>query len=210
LKYTGSTLAALALGTHSVAAQRRGSDLDFERNDDGDIEFDYEDVTFESDDGKIELSDEDIDLEAEDTGMFDLVVDRSGVQVDLEVEDTDDVELRMEVGSDEIELEADNGDEVEFEANRAPERAFESEMGDIEYRGRSIDVDWDPEDSELDIRGDVKLKAEFNGDIELEYDDGTVELDYETNGDTELEYTGETVELDWENGRDDDFEAREA
>jgi hypothetical protein len=212
LKATTGTVTAVAFGASGNAlAQSRGrQDLDFERDDDGDIEFDYEDLSFESDDGKVELRDDDIDFEADDTDMVELRIDRGGVQVDLDVKDQHDLELRMASGSDTIDLEVDDRDEVEFEADGSLERAFEAEDGDVEYRGRSIDVDWDAEDSELDIRGDVSLELDLSDGIDIEYDDGTVDLDYETNGDTSLEYTGQTVEIDWENGRDDDFEAREA
>lgn len=162
------------------SSRSRGrKNLDYERMDNGDVEFDYEEVSFESEDG--------------------------------------DIELRLDTGNNAVDLEVNgaglrhhSGDDVEFEAAQSPDRAFEAEQGDIEYRTDSIDLDWDMENADLDIRGDISLEVNLEDGIDLEYGDSSISMDFDTNGSTDLEYTGEVVDLDWENGDKDDFEARQA
>jgi hypothetical protein len=240
LKYAGASLTALSLGIGGKVASdgntsvveaaaddvastasrssRRSQKLDYERMDNGDIEFDYQDVTFESQDGEIELRDVGIDFETEDRREFDLMVDTSSATLDLEVKDSDEIELRLDTGSNAVDFEVDgggrtyhkSGGDVEFEAARSPERAFEAETGDVEYRTDSIDFDWDNDNADLDIRGDINLEVNLEEGIDLEYDDDSISLEFDRNGSPDLEYTGEEVDLEWENGREDDFEAREA
>lgn len=230
LKYTGATLAAASLGIGGTVGSgalknvesldeaapqirpRNGDRLDYERNEDDEIEFDYRDVSFESDNGDIDLDDIGVDFETNLHGdELELTISNGHVELDLEMSDNGDrVELTMNVGGEYIDFEFEaNGrrGDVEFEALGNSD-TFEDDDGEIEYKGDAINFEWDEESGELDITGDIKLELETGRNrLDFEYMDDHVHIDYDT---TELEYDGPDVSIDWEhNGRNpDDFEAR--
>lgn len=233
LKYTGATLAAASLGiggtvgsgalknvealdetASQVRGRGSGDRLDYERNDDGEIEFDYLDLSFETNNGDIELDDIGVDFETTNAGRgrageLELTVD-NGVYVDLEMSDGGDrVELTIEVGGEYIDFEFDaDNDDVEFEAIGMADQ-FEDDNSEIEYRGDHIDFEWNDHTRELEIKGDVKLELEMNGTLDFEYQDDDIMIDYDED---ELEYHGLDVAIEWDHrgGRRglDDFEAR--
>lgn len=174
LKLTAASLGVFALGTAGLVATnnvadvtgpsgggsgqyayRSGDRLDYERDDDGDIEFDWEDISFETHDG-----DRDIDF----------TVSSFDVELDFETDnDGEEVEFSLAVGGEVIDFEFDHrrgeDDEIEFTSNGRA-RKFENEDGEVEYRGEAINFEWETDGRELDVKGDIMF--EFDGD-ELEY-----------------------------------------
>jgi hypothetical protein len=230
LKYTGATLAAASLGIGGTVGSgalknvealdeaapqvrpRSGDRLDYERNEAGEIEFDYLDLSFESNNGDVELDDIGVDFETNlDGDELELTISNGLVELDLEMSDNgESVELTMNVGGEYIDFEFDGrrgrrGD-VEFEALGNAD-SFEDD-GEIEYKGDAIDFEWDDESGELDIKGDIKLELTTGRNrLDFEYQDDDIMIDYDTR---ELEYVGVDVAIDWEHNdsHPDDFEAR--
>jgi hypothetical protein len=178
MKATGASLVALSLGATgalaSVAPQAddgdgdggsaSGETLDYERDGDDNIEFDYNGVTFET-------KNNDADVE--------LMVD-NGVSLDFESDDSGaDLEMMLETNGEMVDLEASNGD-VELMADDDLQSLDDG--NDLEYRGSAIQLEWDDENDELDITGDVTL--EYDG-TELEYRDDEVRLEWEAGADFE-------------------------
>ncbi|WP_254538872.1 hypothetical protein [Halomarina litorea] len=159
---------AVAGGDVSGQAVRSGDRLDYERDDDRNIEFDYGDLSFETNNG-----DQDVELAITD----------GDVRLDFESDNGgDDLEVTLDIGSESIDLEADGAD-IELDAVGDTE-SFEDDDGEIEYKGQDIQLEWDDENKELDITGEIRL--EWKSD--------------------ELEFRGTGVQLEWE--ADGDFEAR--
>ncbi|MCT9098375.1 hypothetical protein [Haloarchaeobius sp. HME9146] len=183
-----------------------GDILDYERDDYGNIEFDWAYLSFESDDGDIDLDDVGVDFETDlDSDFLELTVEDSEVYVDLEMDDNGHhVELDIAFRNEYISFEYDDGD-VEFESDGQGHQ-FEDDRRDIEYRGRFLDFEFDEDSEELEIKGAIKLELEMDNGLDFEYADGRIAIDFDT---TELEYAGEDVLMEWEwhNG-DDEFEAR--
>ncbi|WP_267643741.1 hypothetical protein [Haloarchaeobius amylolyticus] len=184
-----------------------GDILDYERDDDGNIEFDWAYLSFETDNGDIDLDDVGVDFETDMYGeSLELTVEDSEVYVDLEMDDDGDhVELDIAFRNEYISFEYDDGD-VEFESDGQGHQ-FEDDRRDIEYRGRFLDFEYDEDSQELEIKGAVKLELEMDNGLDFEYADGRIMIDFD---ETELEYAGEDVLMEWEwgNGSDDEFEAR--
>ncbi|WP_435362276.1 hypothetical protein [Haloarchaeobius sp. DFWS5] len=142
--------------------------LDYERDDYGNVDFDWDGMTFETNGG-------DIDVE--------FVVDDVGIFIDFETKyGGTSLELTAVVGPDYVDLEVDENWEVEFEA-AGPVGKFEDDNNEIEYRGGFIDLEWDPvsKDLELVIDG-AKLEWNCNSyeHHELEYRGLSVQLDWES------------------------------
>ncbi|WP_254538876.1 DUF4097 family beta strand repeat-containing protein [Halomarina litorea] len=182
-----------------------GSDrLDYERDENGNLEFDFEGVSFETDDGDIDLDDVDAGVSLETTdGDVELTVSDGDVEVSLEMSDGD-VEVMVEVGGEMVDFERNDTGDIEFEAEGNSE-TFEDDDREIEYKGDAIQFEYDDNTNELDVSGDVKIEHEANGETDFEYADDNVSIDYDG---TELEYVGETVSLEWNDGAETDFEAR--
>lgn len=220
LKYAGVGLVAASIGlpgtvvatTPTAAAPqtsaRSGDWLDYEQNDDGEVQFDSFGVSFETRDGDIDLQDDGVDFQTtDDRDELDLTIDRGSVELDLRMADGGDrVDLQVAVGSEYVDFEFDEDDDtVEFSFANGGDY-FEDRDGDIQYEGGALSIDWNGEDSELDVSGDVRVELRMDRDLEFEYDDGDVSIDYRVD---DLEYVGEDVELRWEaDSRRDYFEAR--
>jgi hypothetical protein len=145
---------------------RSGDRLDYERDDDGNVEFTWEGVDFETRDGNRDVE---------------MTVDRRDVALDLETRNgCRDVELTLSVGGEYVDFEVDD-DDVEFEAIGGP-IDFEDDDREIEYRGEAIQLEWDDDDPELDVTGDVTLEVSRD---ELEYRDGDVRIEWERGGEFE-------------------------
>ncbi|WP_267643734.1 hypothetical protein [Haloarchaeobius amylolyticus] len=145
-----------------------GDYLDYERDDNGDIEFYWDGIEFETSNG-------DLDLE--------FVVSTPDYYIDLEVHDAGDgLEVTIESRTDYMDLEVDY-DDVEFESDGAGYK-FEDDDGEIEYRGVYTSLEWDPENRELDVKGLFKL--DYDGDdLDLEFRGIGVKLEWESDGDFE-------------------------
>ncbi|WP_267643743.1 hypothetical protein [Haloarchaeobius amylolyticus] len=194
---------------------RVGDILDYERNDDGDIEFDWVYLSFETDDGDVDLDDVGVDLETElGQEHLEFTVEDSEVYVDLEFSDYGDMlELDIAFRNEYISFEYDYGN-VEFESDGGGHK-FEDDRRDIEYRGRFLDFEYDEDSQELEIKGAIKLELEVGNGLDFEYADGRIAVDFD---ETELEYVGEDVMFEWEyrggnnalrrRYSEDEFEAR--
>ncbi|WP_435365972.1 hypothetical protein [Haloarchaeobius sp. DYHT-AS-18] len=184
-----------------------GEILDYERDDYGNIEFDWEFVSFETDDGDIDLDDVGVDFETDlDSSFIELTVEDSEVFVDLEFDREDDYcEIEIAFREEYIDFEFDAGD-TDFKSSGTGYQ-YEEDKRDIEYKGRYLDFEYDEEKGELEIKGAIKLELEIDNGLDFEYADGRIFIDFDT---TELEYSGEGVAFEWEwrDGRDDEFEAR--
>ena len=191
---TASASAATTDGATPVAAQvgtHGGDELDYERDRDGEVRFDAYGVRFETRDGDIDLRDDGVDFETtDDRDELQLTIDRGSIRLDLDTSDRGDrVELAIAVGGEYVEFEVDD-DEVEF-TFAGDGDSFEDDDGRIEYGGDAISLDWDGEDRELDVDGEVRVELRTDRDLEFEYD-----------------YVGEEVTVRWEDrGRRDEFEA---
>ncbi|MFC4357896.1 hypothetical protein ACFO0N_08030 [Halobium salinum] len=230
LKYAGLGLAAMTLGVGGtagsvaarhgapvdaplVAPQFDGRILDYERDDDGEVQFDFRGIRFRTSDDDIDLDDVDSGVSFETNRRDDhlqLLVDRGGVQLDLDVaDDGDRIDLTMAVGDEYLDFEFDDRDrEVDLTVSGSGV-TFEDASARIEYQGDAITLDWDGDDGDLDISGDVSLRLRTDRrDIDFEYRDDDVAVDFR---DEELDYVGEDVTIEWRMNRgrrDDDFEAR--
>ncbi|WP_435365977.1 hypothetical protein [Haloarchaeobius sp. DYHT-AS-18] len=138
-----------------------GTALEFDRADDGDVEFWWGGVEFESSDG-----DRDVEF----------LVDDGDLYIDFEsTVSGDDLELTILVAGDGIDLDVYQDDEVEVTTIGGP-HSFEHDRGRIEYVGPLLRVEWDPRRHELEVRGAVHL--DWDGD-EFEYRGRTVRIDWE-------------------------------
>ncbi|WP_435365975.1 hypothetical protein [Haloarchaeobius sp. DYHT-AS-18] len=192
-----------------------GDVLDYERDDYGNIEFDWVYLSFETEDGDIDLDDVGVDLETHlDDGDAEFTVEDSEVYVDLEVSDFGEmVELDIAFRDEYISFEFDYGD-VEFESDGSGYQ-FEDDRRDVEYRGRYLDFEFEEDSLELEIKGAIKLELEMENGLDFEYADGRIAVDLD---ETELEYAGEDVIFEWEwrggnhgygqKHSEDEFEAR--
>ncbi|WP_435365971.1 hypothetical protein [Haloarchaeobius sp. DYHT-AS-18] len=192
-----------------------GDILDYERDDYGNIEFDWAYLSFETDDGDVDLDDVGVDFETDIySEHLELTVEDSEVYVDLEMNDNgDQLELDIAFRDEYISFEFDYG-EVEFESDGGGYQ-FEDDRRDIEYRGRYLDFEYDEDSQELEIKGAIKLELETDNGLDFEYADGRIAIDFDT---TELEYAGEDVLMEWEwrggnhgygsSHSEDEFEAR--
>ncbi|WP_435320505.1 hypothetical protein [Haloarchaeobius sp. TZWSO28] len=255
LKYAGASLAALSLGvggklaadgsfapavgeTSRVAAGANpeatpilrsagiGDILDYERKDDGAIEFDWGLLSFETEsDGSFEIEDLGVDIEAiiddgDDLESLDMRVEDTELYFDLEIlEDRgiDAVELDFAFRDEWVQFEFDaDGPKVEFESDGSGYQ-FEAEddSRDIEYMGRNIKFEFketDGDNWELEITGAIRADIEWNedGELDVDYIDGRIAVDIDV-GSLDVEYAGEDVMFEWEYvdyGTDDEFEAR--
>lgn len=143
---------------------RSGDRLDYERDDDGNVEFDWEGLSFETRDGD---------------DSVELTVDSGHVMLDFESDDNGrNTELTLEVGGEYVDLEVEGAGrsnaDVEFEAIGHSE-TFEDDNDEIEYKGDAIDVEYDLENQELEVKGDVMLEWDMK---ELEYRDDTIMIEW--------------------------------
>lgn len=183
LKLTAASLGVFTLGTAGLVATSgadepsrlgggaqqvrpaSGERLDYERDDDGDIEFDWEDVSFETRGG-----DRDIEF----------TVSMNGIDLDFETDDYgDEVEFSLAIDDDAIEFEYDalaNGGlgDIEFTAEGSTEK-FENEDGEVEFRGEYIHFEWEEDTRELDVKGEVIFDFDFD---ELEYRDADIHVQW--------------------------------
>ncbi|WP_267643742.1 hypothetical protein [Haloarchaeobius amylolyticus] len=192
-----------------------GDILDYERDDYGNIEFDWVYLSFETDDGDVDLDDVGVDFETElGKESLEFTVEDSEVYVDLEFNDYgEQLELDIAFRNEYISFEYDYGD-VEFESDGGGYQ-FEDDRRDIEYRGRFLDFEFDEDSGELEIKGAIKLELEVDDGLDFEYADGRIVVDFD---ETELEYAGEDVIFEWEwrggshgygqSHSEDEFEAR--
>ncbi|ADQ68929.1 hypothetical protein C499_06905 [Halogeometricum borinquense DSM 11551] len=171
----GNGLAALSLGVVTASRQRdrqptRASDgsqrsdqqvtetrsdrpeqsLEFERDENGDVEFDHAGVSFETRAGTAEFTVE------------------ANPSIDFEFE-SDEIELAIVVSTEAIDFEYEGNGDVDFEATgTGSDSEFENEDDEVEYEGSVIDFEWSIDDGlEVDIGDDVRF--EFTGD-EFEWD----------------------------------------
>jgi hypothetical protein len=185
LKLTAASLGVFTLGTAGLVATNgadepsrlgggaqqvrpgNGQRLDYERDDDGDIEFDWEDVSFETRGG-----DRDIEFS----------VDINGIELDFETDDYgNEVELSLTIDDEAIEFEYDaraNGGlgDIEFEAEGSAKK-FENEDGEVEFRGELIHFEWEEDTRELDVKGEVMFEFDFD---ELEYRDADIHIQWKS------------------------------
>ncbi|WP_435365974.1 hypothetical protein [Haloarchaeobius sp. DYHT-AS-18] len=192
-----------------------GDILDYERDDDGNIEFDWVYLSFETEDGDIELDDIGVDLETElGKEHLEFTVEDSEVYVDLEMHDDGDMlELDIAFRDEYVSFEYDYGD-IEFESDGGGYQ-FEDDRRDVEYRGRFLRFEFDEDSGELEIKGAINLELEVSNGLDFEYADGRIAVDLD---ETELEYAGEDVLMEWEwrggnhgygrRSSEDEFEAR--
>ncbi|WP_267643739.1 hypothetical protein [Haloarchaeobius amylolyticus] len=123
-----------------------GAALEYERDPNGDIEFYWDGVEFET-----ENNDQDIEFTANEPGVY----------IDFETDEFgDDLDLELVVDGDVIEFEVRGNYDVDFEAV-ADGRKFEDD-GDIEFHASRIKFEWEPDDHKLEIRGAVYL--DWDGD----------------------------------------------
>jgi hypothetical protein len=205
LKFAGTGLAAAVALPGLAVAQSARDRVDYERTRNGDIEFEYLDLSFESDDGDFELQDEGVDFEVEHRDSLELTIDTGSTYLDLEMDDNgDEIELEVASGNQYIEFEWDNG-AVEFETIGLGD--FEDDEGSIEFEGDHLEFEWDDDDGQLEISGDIELEVDMRSSrMNLEYKDDDIEIEYD---DEELEYVGRDVEIEWEfDSSRDKFDAR--
>lgn len=203
LKFAGSGLAAAIVlpGLASADSDR----LDYERARNGDIEFEYLDLSFESDNGDFELEDVGVDLEVKHRESLELKVNTGTAYIDLEMDDNGrEIDLKIETGSQYIDFEFDHG-AVDLEADGL--ESFEDDDGEIEFEGLDLELEWDDDDGTLEISGDIDLELDTHrSDLNLEYSDGDIEIEFD---DEELEYVGHDIELEWEfDSNRDKFDAK--
>ncbi|WP_435362270.1 hypothetical protein [Haloarchaeobius sp. DFWS5] len=221
-----------------VRGAASGDVLDYERDEFGSIEFDWDLLSFESDEfGGFEISDLGVDIEMTQDGYgnfesLDMLVEDAELFFDLEAKHAGgggharaggrgsaytEFELSIAIGDEWIDFEyKGNGYEpadVEFEASGHGDQFEDDGPGtDIEYRGYFIDFEYEEASHSLEIKGAIKLDLDINefNDVDLDYDDGRIGVDLDT-GSLDLEYIGESVAFEWEyiqRGVDDEFEAR--
>ncbi|WP_435362271.1 hypothetical protein [Haloarchaeobius sp. DFWS5] len=204
-----------------------GDVLDYERKEDGSVEFTWGFLDFESEeDGSIEISDLGVDIEVDLAGSYnsryyggsdddvdklEMLIEDGDLFFDLEAEmehgyhhrggkTQTRYELTVAIGDEWIDFEYNGNGDVEFEASGAGDKFEDDGQGtDIEYRGYFIDFEFDDNGQSLEIKGAIKLDLEFdaNGNLDLDYDDGRIGVDLDV-GSLDLEYIGETVYLEWE------------
>ena len=134
---------------------------DLERDEDGDVDFEFDGISFESDGRAVTFTadgDPFVDLEVE-PGVLDLVI---------------------RTGEDRLELEA-AGDSLEVEGTGSPVE-FEKDGSDIDYHAPPIDVTWDGRD--LDVDAPVSLEwetgaFEFRDDVTLTFDAEANDFEFE-------------------------------
>ncbi|WP_267643740.1 hypothetical protein [Haloarchaeobius amylolyticus] len=143
-----------------LAGLRPGDALAFDRAENGDVDFRWAGVEFESEDG-----DRDVEFLVED-GEFSLDLEAAG--------DGSVLELTVLVGGVGLDLEVAGPDDVDV-ATIGPSRSFENDRGAIEYAGDLLRVEWDPRRVDLEIRGPAHL--DWDGD-EFEYRDRLVRIDW--------------------------------
>ncbi|WP_435365979.1 hypothetical protein [Haloarchaeobius sp. DYHT-AS-18] len=155
--------------------------LDYERDDNGDVEFEWGGLMFETHNGDL-----DVEFEVNDYGIY----------IEFETKDGgESVELTAVADGDYIDFEVDHLYDVEFEAASDLGTKFEDDGHEVEYRGRLVDFEWDPESLELDL----KIAG------------ARLEWSAKDQSTRELEYRGIEVQIEWEGlgyHSDGDFEAR--
>ncbi len=257
MKYAGASLAALSLGvggklaadgplaavgettglapsaganpeaTPILRGAGVGDILDYERKDDGAVEFDWGYLSFESEgDGSFEIEDVGVDIEAtvdggDDFDALEMLVEDSELYFDLEVLESggiDSVELDFALRDEYVSFEFDaDGPTVEFESDGSGHQ-FEAEddSRDIEYQGRRLKFEFKETDGgdkwELEISGAIRADIEWteSGELDVDYVDGRIAVDIDVSS-LDVEYAGTDVMFEWEYvdyGTDDEFEAR--
>ncbi|WP_435320510.1 hypothetical protein [Haloarchaeobius sp. TZWSO28] len=137
-----------------------GPYLDYEREDNGDIEFWWDGVEFET-----ENNDRDIEFSAAEPGIY----------IDFETKDGGDhLDLEMDIDGDVIEFEVRGNHDVDFTAV-ADGRKFEDD-GDIEFFASRLKFEWEPDNHQLEIRGAVYL--DWDGD-EFDYRGRNILLEWD-------------------------------
>lgn len=178
--------------------------LDFDRDDDGDIEFeDHQSTTrFESHGEDVDFRDDFLRCETDTprgrTAFTRLGRGGSGTVLDLDVEAVD-VETHVDVGGERVECEFD-GETHNFTVEGAG-TTFEDDGEDngIEYRGRQFRFEMDGPDIEVD----GALRFDYQGVNDIDFVDEEVLLRSDAN---QFECVTQFVRLDFDK-RTGEFEA---
>jgi hypothetical protein len=147
---------------------RSGDVLDYERDEDGNVEFDWEGLSFET-----RGRDNDVEL----------TVNEGNVTLDLETDNNGrDTEMTLEVSGEYVDLEVTGAGsrnaDVEFEAIGTSD-SFEDDGNELEYKGDAIQVEYDTESKDLEVRGDVMIEWDTD---ELEYRDDNIMIEWKRAG----------------------------
>lgn len=138
-----------------------GCDTDLERDPDGDVDFEFDGISFETDGGAVEFTVE------------------GDPYVDLEVAENA-VDLVVATAGERLELETDGSDVAVDGTGRT--LSYDDDGGDIEYVSPAIDVEWDGRSLDVDSPLSIEWETgafEFRHGVVLEFDAATEEFEFE-------------------------------